>query len=144
MVTQLDLAQASAAAVWAADGASRSLGMEMVHVGLGAATVQMIVRPDMINGWNTCHGGFLASVADSAFALACSSHGEMTVAAGFDITFLEPAYLGDTLLATASERSTRGRIGIYDVTITRAGETAGTIAEFRGRSHSLRRPIVGG
>jgi acyl-CoA thioesterase len=136
-----ELAEASTATMWAGDQASRLLGMEIVAVGPGTAEVSMLVRPDMINGWDVCHGGFIASLADSAFALACNSHGEVTVAAGFEITFLESARTGDILAATAVERTTRGRTGIYDVTVTRTGTVAATIAEFRGRSHSLGRPI---
>ncbi|TYB49827.1 hydroxyphenylacetyl-CoA thioesterase PaaI [Actinomadura chibensis] len=128
--------------MWSGDAASRSLGMELVRVGPGTATVAMVVRADMINGWDICHGGFVTSLADSAFALACNSYGEVTVAASLDITFLEPARLDDALLADASERARRGRSGVYDVTVTRV--SAGTpvvIAELRGRSRSLRRPI---
>jgi acyl-CoA thioesterase len=137
-----EVAQASADTMWAGDRASRLLGMEIVEVGPGRAKVSMVVRPDMINGWEVCHGGFIASLADSAFALACNSHGEVTVASGFDISFLESALEGDALLAVAEERSTRGRTGIYDVTITRTeGDGSAMIAEFRGRSHSLGRPI---
>jgi acyl-CoA thioesterase len=137
-----EVAQASADTMWAGDRASRLLGMEIVEVGPGRAKVSMVVRPDMINGWEVCHGGFIASLADSAFALACNSHGEVTVASGFDISFLESAHEGETLLAVAEERSTRGRTGIYDVTITRTeGDESAMIAEFRGRSHSLGRPI---
>lgn len=102
----------------------------------------MLVRTDMINGWEVCHGGFIASLADSAFALACNSHGDVTVASGFDISFLESARSGDTLVATAAERSSRGRTGIYDVTVSRtAGPGSAMIAEFRGRSRSLGRRI---
>jgi acyl-CoA thioesterase len=136
-----EVAEVSTATMWAGDHASRLLGMEIVAVGPGTAEVSMLVRPDMINGWDVCHGGFIASLADSAFALACNSHGEVTVAAGFEITFLESARAGDTLAAAAVERTTRGRTGIYDVTVTRTGADAATIAEFRGRSHSLGRPI---
>lgn len=139
-VNAQEVAEASTATMWAGDRASRLLGMEIVEVGPGAATVSMVIRPDMVNGWDVCHGGFIASLADSAFALACNSHGEVTVAAGFDITFLESAHSGDTLLATAWERSTRGRSGIYDVTVILTADST-TIAEFRGRSHSLGRPI---
>lgn len=143
MVNAREVATASAETMWAADRASRLLGMQVVEVGPGSAEVSMVVRADMINGWDVCHGGFIASLADSAFALACNSHGEVTVASGFDITFLESARAGDTLLATAAERSSRGRTGIYDVTVTRtAGEGAAMIAEFRGRSRSLGRPIT--
>ena len=102
----------------------------------------MTVREDMINGWNLCHGGMVASLADSAFAFACNTHGTVTVAAGFDVTFLESAKLGDVLVATATERALRGRSGLYDVTVTRP--TDGTvIAEFRGRSRSTGKPVPG-
>lgn len=130
--------------MWSGDAASQLLGMEVVEVGPGSASVSMLVRRDMINGWDVCHGGFIASLADSAFAVACNSRGEMSVASGFDITFLESGRLGDMLTATATERTLRGRNGIYDVTVSRVldGRTA-PIAEFRGRSRSLGRPIVG-
>ena len=84
-----DLARRSADAMWADDAASRMLGMEIVAVGPGTATVSMTVREDMINGWDLCHGGLVASLADSAFAFACNSHGTVTVASGFDVSFLE-------------------------------------------------------
>ena len=142
-MTADEIARASADTMWAGDRASRLLGMEIVEVGPGRATVSMVVRPDMINGWDVCHGGFIASLADSAFALACNSHGEVTVASGFDITLLEPARVGDALLAVAEQRTARGRTGIYDVTVTRtSGVGPATIAEFRGRSHATGRPIT--
>lgn len=119
--------------MWAADAASRGLGMELVSVTPGASTVAMTVREDMVNGWDLCHGGLIAALADSAFALACNSHGGVVVAAGFDIIFLEPGRLGDELVATAQERSRRGRSGVYDVTVVRAADST-PVAEFRGRS----------
>jgi acyl-CoA thioesterase len=141
-MTAEETARTSADTMWAADRASRLLGMEMVEVAPGRAEVSMVVRPDMINGWDVCHGGFIAALADSAFALACNSHGEVTVASGFDISLLEPAHAGDSLLAVAEQRATRGRTGIYDVTVTRTSDDGPTtIAEFRGRSRSTGRPI---
>jgi acyl-CoA thioesterase len=98
----------------------------------------MVVRADMINGWQLCHGGLIAAVADSAFAVACNSRGEVTLASGFDVSFLESAKLDDELIATATERAVRGRSGVYDVTVVRSSDGA-TIAEFRGRSRSLGR-----
>jgi acyl-CoA thioesterase len=96
------------------------------------------VRPDMVNGHDLCHGGVIASLADSAFALACNSHGPVTVAAGFSIDFLAPGRLGQTLYADASEVSLRGRSGIYDVTVRADDPVAGEVlAEFRGRSRTL-------
>jgi acyl-CoA thioesterase len=127
--------------MWAEDEASRRLGMRLLDVGPGRSTVTMTVRQDMVNGHGSCHGGFIATLADSAFAFACNTYDDVTVAAGFDIVFAAPARLGDTLLATALERSRFGRSGLYDVTVAchRGTETI-VIAEFRGRSRSLGRP----
>lgn len=137
MVSADDLADASARTMWAEDAASRRLGMEVVSIAPGRAEVTMTVRDDMVNGHALCHGGLIATLADSAFALACNTYGEVTVASGFEIDFLEPARLGEVLVASAVERVRRGRSGIYDVTV-RSGETV--VAEFRGRSRSLGRP----
>jgi acyl-CoA thioesterase len=134
-----ELARRSAQVMWSADTASTSLGMVIDHLAPGQARVSMHVRPDMVNGWGLCHGGLVASLADSAFALACNSHGTVTVASGFAIEFLEPARLGDILTADAREVTSRGRSGVYDVTVS---TTIGVIAEFRGRSRSLNRPIL--
>ena len=131
---------AAARAMWAADAASLALGMELVEVGAGRARVSMVVRPDMVNGHDLCHGGLIASLADSAFALACNSHGPVTVAAGFAVEFLVPGRLGQTLFADAREVSLRGRSGIYDVRVRADDADAGeVIAEFRGRSRTLSR-----
>lgn len=128
----------SAESMWAADAASRALGMRLVSVVPGSAVVSMVVREDMVNGWDLCHGGLVATLADSTFALACNSHGGVVVAAGFDIAFLETARLGDELVATAQERALRGRSGLYDVTVVRASDDT-TVAEFRGRSRVVER-----
>jgi acyl-CoA thioesterase len=139
-----ETARLSTEQMWREDAASRMLGMQVVQVGPGCATVSMTVREDMINGWDVCHGGLVASLADSAFAVACNSHGTVTVAAGFDVTFVTPAELGDHLVASAVERSRRGRSGLYDVTVRRSGDGE-VVAEFRGRSHATRRtnPALG-
>jgi acyl-CoA thioesterase len=142
MTTPDDLARTSADAMWSGDAASKALGMQIVSVGPGTATLSMTVRGDMINGWDLCHGGLIASLADSAFAFACNSYGTVTVASGFDITLLESARLGDELLAVAVERVRRGRSGLYDVTVTRTSDDT-VIAEFRGRSRSTGDPIPG-
>jgi acyl-CoA thioesterase len=121
--------------MWAADEASRALGMDLLESAAGRAVVRMTVRADMVNGHGTCHGGLVACLADSAFAVACNSHGVPAVAAGFDVSLLRPAYAGDVLVATADERSVNGRSGICDVTVRRLdGEV---VAEFRGRSRTL-------
>ena len=125
---------ANARTMWADDPASAAMGMRLEELGPGRAVISMTVRADMVNGHGMCHGGLVAALADSAFALACNSRGARTVATGFDVTFLAPAHEGDVLVATASERALRGRSGLYDVTVCR-GEVA--IAEFRGRSRSI-------
>ena len=134
-MTADELARESAARMAAGDAASLLMGIDVRDVGPGCATAAMTVRSDMVNGWGTCHGGLVATLADTAFAFACNSHGRVTVAAGFEIELLEPARVGDVLVATATERWRGGRAGIYDVTVRR-GDTV--IAEFRGRSRTLR------
>lgn len=134
-----EIAQRSAEAMRSADAAGKALGISLEHVAPGEARVTMVVRADMVNGHDLCHGGLIATLADTAFAYACNSHGTTTVASGFAIELLEPAYLGDVLVAEAREVALRGRSGVYDVTVRRADTV---IAEFRGRSRSLGRPVV--
>jgi acyl-CoA thioesterase len=122
--------------MWADDEASRRLGMEVVDLGLDHARVRMAIGSAMVNGHAIAHGGYLFTLADSAFALACNSRGQLTVAAGADITFVAAARLGDVLVADATQRTAYGRSGITDVTLTRESDGA-VIAEFRGRSRSL-------
>ncbi len=121
--------------MWADDTASRGLGMEAPLIEQDHAVVRMPVRDDMVNGHGPCHGGFIFTLADSAFALACNSRGALTVASGADITFTAPGRLGDVLLAEAIVRATFGRSGITDVTVRRESDGQ-VIAEFRGRSRS--------
>lgn len=130
--------EGAAAAMLREDAAARMLGIRVVEVARGRCTATMTVRDDMVNGHAIAHGGLVAALADTAFAVACNSYGTVTVASGFEVDFLEPAYAGDELRATATERVVRGRSGIYDVTVTRG---ATVVAEFRGRSRSLGRPL---
>ena len=129
-----DVARACADAMWAEDDASKGLGMEIVEIGPGFATLAMTVRPDMVNGQRIAHGGFIFTLADSAFAFACNSHNERVVAAQGQISFIKPGRLGDRLVATAREVTRGGRSGIYDVRVT-ARDTV--IAEFRGHSRVI-------
>jgi acyl-CoA thioesterase len=127
------------AAMFAADAAARTLGIELVSAAAGNATLRMRVTDEMVNGYGSAHGGYLFVFADTAFACACNSHGPKTVAAGADITFVAPAVAGDELVAEATERTRFGRNGIYDVTVFRdEGGRRTVIAEFRGRSLSSR------
>ena len=103
-----DLARACAEAMWKEDDASQGLGMEILEIKTGEATLAMTVKPHMVNGHNIAHGGFIFLLADSAFAFACNSHNERTVAAQCNISFIKPGKLGDRLVATAREISRTG------------------------------------
>ena len=130
-----DIARACAQAMWQEDDASRGLGMELVEVKSGRATLAMTIKPHMVNGQRIAHGGFIFTLADSAFAFACNSHNERVVAAQGNITFIKPGRLGDRLIASAREISRSGRSGIYDVSVASAEGTV--IAEFRGHSRVI-------
>src|SRR4051812_46159705 len=129
-----ELARACADAMWKDDNASRGLGMEILDIKAGRATLAMTVKSDMVNGQGIAHGGFIFTLADSAFAFACNSHNERVVAAQGNITFIRPGRMGDRLVATAREISRSARSGIYDVRVT-ANDVA--IAEFRGHSRTV-------
>ena len=131
-------ARAAADALYAGDTASHSLGIELLDAAPGCVRVAMTVRADMVNGHGICHGGVLFTLADSAFAFACNSHGQPMVAAGASIEFLAPAPRGARLTATATETSRTSRGGIYDVVVAR--ETGEPLAYFRGRCARLRLP----
>jgi acyl-CoA thioesterase len=118
------------------DAASRGLGMAIEAVGPGYARIAMTVRPDMLNGFKICHGGFITTLADSAFAFACNSYNEVTVASGIVVDFLAPAHEGDRLVAECHEVARTGRTGVYDIKVTDQGGK--TIMVMRGRSHTMK------
>lgn len=126
------IAEAAAHGMFAKDVAARSLGMEIELIAPGQSRISMSVRPDMLNGFAICHGGFITTLADTAFAYACNSHNEVTVAAGIVVDFLAPAHDGDRLTADAREVAVKGRTGVYDITVTNQDNK--TIAVMRGRS----------
>lgn len=123
-------------AMWANDSASRGLGFVKEEVRLGYARLSMTVRPDMLNGQKICHGGFMFTLADSAFAFACNGRNRFTVAQHCAITFVAPAYEGDVLTATAVERHHAGRSGIYDATVI--NQDGNLVAEMRGHSRTVK------
>lgn len=135
-MTPQDRARKCAALMFAQDATSSGLGMEIVAVGPGSASITMTVRPDMLNGHHICHGGFIFTLADSTFAFACNSYNQNTVAQQNQITYLAPAQSGEVLTATATEVSRTGRSGIYDVTVT--GADGRSIALFRGLSRTVK------
>jgi phenylacetic acid degradation protein PaaD len=136
------LAERCAEAMLAADGASAWLGIRLVSVGPGRSELAMTVTEQMLNGHRIGHGGFVFSLADSAFAVACNSYNRSTVAAGCDIDFTAAVYGGDELTAVAVERYRRGRSGLYDVTVRRADGTV--VAEMRGRAREIPGSLLSG
>ena len=140
-LTPQQLAEHVRTAMYANDGASQALGMQVVAISPTSATVTMAVRADMLNGHATCHGGFITTLADSAFAFACNAGNEMTVASGLAVDFVAPGRPGDVLVAEAKELSQAGRTGVYDVTIR--NQQGQLIALFRGKSYSMKgKPTV--
>lgn len=131
-----EIAEAVGKGMMAEDAASRGLGMELEAIGPGCARLTMTVRPEMLNGFRICHGGFITTLADSAFAFACNSANELTVAAGISVDFIAPAQEGDVLTAEAKEVMIAGRTGFYDVTVT--NQNGETVAMLRGRSHRMK------
>jgi acyl-CoA thioesterase len=127
--------------MFANDQASQALGMRFDAVGPGYAKLRMAVREDMLNGFRICHGGFITTLADSAFAFACNSYNEQTVASGVAVEFVAPGRAGDTLVAEAREVFLAGRTGVYDVTVT--NQNGELVAVMRGKSYRLKgRPVV--
>lgn len=134
-MTPQERAERSAAAMWSTDAAAHALAMVLVRVGPGQAQMTMTVRPEHLNGHGICHGGYIFTLADTAFAYACNSHNRLVVAQENTITFLSPGKPGEVLTATAEERHLSGRSGVYDVVVT--GEDGRKVALFRGLSRQI-------
>jgi acyl-CoA thioesterase len=134
------IADRAAAAMFAGDFASQSLGIQVKEMRPGYARLGLFVRPEMLNGYAICHGGIVFTLADSAFAFACNSRNQKTVASGCSIDFLAPAQAGDELNAEAVERALLGRMGVYDVAVT--NQEGRTIALFRGRSYRVTGEVI--
>ncbi len=135
-MTPKERAEKASAAMLANDNASKWAGMEIATVDEGQAVLQLTVEPHHCNGHGICHGGVTFMLADSAFAFACNSRNQATVAQSNTITYTAPGRLGDRLTATAREVSLSGRSGIYDVTVTNQDDLV--IAEFRGLSRAIK------
>ena len=136
----LKLARRCAEEMWAGDAASRALGIEIEVLGAGNVVARMVVRKDMVNGLDVCHGGLVFTLGDTAFAFACNAYDSQTVAAAAHIDFLRPGNLGDELVATASEDH-RGRKSVY-YTITIRNQRQELVAIFRGRGANTGRPLL--
>ena len=129
------LAELAGQTMFARDPASQALGMLLAEIRPGYARMTMAVRQDMLNGHQTCHGGYIFMLADSAFAFACNSHNHNTVGAGCTIDYLGPGRLGDLLTAEAVEQALSGKTGVYDVKVS--NQEGRTVALLRGKSHRV-------
>ena len=136
----LELAQACANQMVEKDRASSALGMAIEVTQPGTAEVQMTVTDNMVNGFDICHGGYLFTLADSAFAFACNAYNDVTVAASGSIDYLQPVKQGDQLTAIARETHRGKRYGVYDVEVRNQHHVL--VAVFRGRSAALGRPLL--
>ena len=134
------LAERVCESMYARDTATRALGIRIVHIGPGSAELAMAVRDDMLNGHDICHGGFIFTLADSAFAYACNSYNINTVASGCSIEFTSPVRSGDVLTARAHERQLAGRTGVYDVEVS--NQVGESVALFRGRSYRIKGHLI--
>jgi acyl-CoA thioesterase len=136
------LARACAQAMLDRDRATQHLAMELdpQQVSPGSAAIRMRITANMLNGHGTCHGGYLFTLADSAFAFACNTYNQRTVAQHCSVSFLAPAFEGDVMSATAREVSRTGRSGIYDVVIR--NQDGAHIAEFRGYSRTIKGSLL--
>ena len=141
MLTPQRIAERVRDHMWATDRASQGMGMEVTAIGPGSCTITMAVREDMLNGYGTCQGGLMTTLADSCFAFACNAYNEITVAAGFDVQIVAPGKLGDVLTATAVEISKTGRLGVYDVDVRNQRDER--VLAFRGRSYTMKgKPVL--
>ncbi|WP_424832701.1 hydroxyphenylacetyl-CoA thioesterase PaaI [Ruegeria sp.] len=134
-MTPKERADRAGAVMWGRDNASKWAGMELVDINEGTATLTLNVQDHHCNGHGICHGGVTFMLADSAFAFACNSRNQSTVAQHNVVSYLAPARAGDRLTAQATELSLTGRSGIYDVTVTNQDHRK--IAEFRGFSRAI-------
>jgi acyl-CoA thioesterase len=129
------LAELAGKTMYQRDLASQALGMQLSEIRPGYARMTMTVRADMLNGHQTCHGGYIFMLADSTFAFACNSYNHNTVGAGCSIDYLAPGREGDLLTAEAVEQALAGKTGVYDIKV---GDQDGrVIALFRGKSHRV-------
>lgn len=135
-----DLARQCAEAMYQRDHATQHLGIRITEIAPGQACLEMAVRQEMIQGHDSCHGGYIFTLADTAFAFACNTYDLATVAAGCQIEYVAPGKLDDVLTATAREQTRKGRTGVYDVRVE--NQNGELVALFRGKSHQVRGTVI--
>jgi acyl-CoA thioesterase len=112
------------------DEFSRWLGLELLDVNPDRVTIRMVVRQDMVNGFGVCHGGVTFAFADSAFAFASNTGGQVSVSIENSMTYPAAVHVGDVLLAEAEKEASSRRLGYYRVRVTRTD--GAVVALFRG------------
>lgn len=122
------------------EGTGPAWGIAIDDAREGYARIRMTLRDDMLNGHRIGHGGMIFALADTAFAYACNSRNENTVAQSASISFLAPAQPGDVLIAEAREVSRSGRSGVYQVSVRAADNRV--IAEFTGLSRAIGGAVI--
>lgn len=130
-----ELARACVDAMYSRDVASKSIGITIAEVREGFASLNMPITAEMLNGHGICHGGFIFTLADTAFACACNTRNDSNLAQKCSIDYKRPGKAGDRLTATAEHKSQNGRYGIYQVTVT--DQDGKLIALFEGHSCRL-------
>jgi acyl-CoA thioesterase len=123
------------------DAYSRWLGVEILAVEPARVTTRMTVRPEMLNGLGVCHGGVTFAFADSAFAFACNTQGNLTVSIENSMTYPAAARAGDVLTAVAEEEAGSNRIRYYRVVVTKADGSP--VGLFRGTAYRTEKPVPG-
>ena len=139
-MNEAEIAKKCCNKMWSNDLASQDLGIEIEVSNPGSAVAHLEVRSNMVNGHDICHGGYIFTLADTAFAFACNTYNRITVAASASIEFVRPSILGDELVATATESHRGGRTGIYDVQVV--NQKGQLIAIFRGRSYATQESLL--
>ncbi|MCY4283512.1 MAG: hydroxyphenylacetyl-CoA thioesterase PaaI [Gammaproteobacteria bacterium] len=135
-----ELARACVAAMYARDVASQTIGITVTEVREGFARLNLTIKPDMLNGHGICHGGYIFTLADTAFACACNSRNEANLAQKCTIEYKRPGKAGDNLTATAEHQSQDGRYGHYQVQVT--NQENKLIALFEGQSCRVRGELL--
>jgi acyl-CoA thioesterase len=135
-LSPLQLAEAVSQAMFAKDRVAQDLGIRLLAVNAGSATMSMAIQERMLNGFAICHGGYITILADTAFAYACNSYNDVTVASSLGIEFIAAVQGSDVLTAVAKEISLAGRTGLYDIDVS--NQHGKRVAVMRGRSYRLK------
>ena len=137
-----ELARACVDAMYSRDVASKSIGITIAEVREGFTRLNMPITAEMLNGHGICHGGFIFTLADTAFACACNTRNDSNLAQKCSIEYKRPARNGDRLTANAEQLSQDGRYGVYQVRVTDQDDNL--IALFEGHSCRVKGKLLDG